>query len=107
MTKLARLYGGPADGLTIWDGNDIEWVAVTIDNGGRAIPEQHGAMAVTLPEKPSPETEKLMNAPGRRWESYRKIGTSPTGVDIDPRDDLPLPGDGIVAYRWIDRRLLK
>lgn len=97
----ATLYGGPADGLAIPPGGDVEWVAVKVDDNGTPIPVQAGpGVAVVLPDTQGPETERLMNETSR-WECYRRIGAHPPGMDTDPRDDLPIPGTGGVAYRWV------
>lgn len=104
-SERARLSGGPADSFYIrLPGDDLEWVAHTMNDYGKPVPYVIDGCAVTLPNDFGPEVEALLNAPRRHWERYRKVGTRPAGVAVDPRDDLPMPPDGTVVYRWMRER---
>ncbi len=103
---MATLRGGPAEGLQIPDGSkDIEWVATTLDDIGRPIPDQpEPGHALVLPDDVTPATEALLNKPGLKWQCYRKGGAIlPELGEYDPHDDLPIPTEGTV-YRWVCRR---
>lgn len=98
---MATLRGGPASGLQIPDGDDIQWVSVTVDDAGREIPDTDDqGQALTLPADTA-----APDPPRRRWQCYRKVGAViPELGDYDRRDDLPMPADGTTAYRWVCRR---
>lgn len=108
--EFADCRGGPAAGMQIRTGKELEWVGVVLDENGRPIVDcDDQGVAVTLPEDANETTEVLLRKPRRRWECYRRVGATipELGIHRITIDDLPLPPAGTVVYRWVsagDRR---
>lgn len=104
---MAKLRGGPAQGLEVDDDRDITYVAVALDPAGRERPIlTPDGKATALPSTANREAEAVLNG-ADRWACYRRINprsdTPPEELDpgYDWHDDMPPPPEGETTYRWV------